>query len=45
MSLFNDFQTRQLQKKANNFIRSLDKLSDKEIEQAHKNVSQNPSPL
>ena len=35
MSLFSDFQTRQLQKKANNFIRSLDKLSDKEIEQAY----------
>ena len=35
MSLFSDFQTRQLQKKANNFIKSLDKLSDKEIEQAY----------
>lgn len=35
MSLFEEMQKRQLQKKANNFIRSLDKLSDKEIEQAY----------
>lgn len=34
-SIFQQMQTRQIQKKANNFIKSLDKLSDKEKEQAY----------
>lgn len=35
MSLFKKMQSRQLQRKANNFIKSLSKKSEKEIEQAY----------
>ena len=35
MSLFKQMQSRQIQKKANSFIRSLENKSEKEIEQAY----------
>ena len=31
MSLFKEFQSRQIQKKANNFIKSLENKSEKEV--------------
>ena len=35
MSLFKEFQSRQIQKKANNFIKSLENKSEKEVEKAY----------
>lgn len=35
MSLFKEFQSRQIQKKANNFIKSLKNKSEKEVEQSY----------
>lgn len=35
MSFFKEMQSRKIQKKANNFIKSLDSLSEKEVEQAY----------
>ena len=37
MSLFKEFQSRQIQKRANNFIKSLNNKSEKEVEQAYLN--------